>query len=108
LHTKVVMDTYPLTEGHLMLITNEHYVSSARVMNERVINDDLSGVLNFMAHIYEGYPLVIFEHGSGSQGQERVGGCGKICGPSNDHAHIHIVPALNPTTKAVVKISLFE
>lgn len=106
--TRVVMDTYPITQGHIMLITNEHFMSSAEAFNQKNIKNDLEGAVNWMSHIYEGYPLIIFEHGSGVQGQEKVHGCGRLCGPSNDHAHIHIMPAMNPRTKEIISISMDE
>lgn len=80
----IVSDAYPITRGHLLILSKKHLLSFGHASVE-----ERSEVVELVRRIAESFSglgccLVFFEHGNM---QENVSGK-----PSVDHAHIHIIP----------------
>jgi len=101
---RLLIDTYPITEGHVLLIPKEHFFSSSQAPSG-VVHYEMGHAVADLTASYPQTPIIYFEHGSGSQGDAHVVACGESCGPSNDHAHIHIMPSVKPETGEKVDIS---
>jgi diadenosine tetraphosphate (Ap4A) HIT family hydrolase len=79
----LLADMSPLTLGHLLLISNRHYISFGQV-----VSDYPDAVISALAEIFPRYQAsfgepVVMEHGSTS------GMAGSAC---ITHAHLHLLP----------------
>lgn len=88
----------PLALGHLLIATNEHFLSMATVPREyfpelRNLREDLGARLTAAFHFPQ---TILFEHGPSKH--DLKGGC------CVDHAHMHIMPVHLPSTRVVRKI----
>ena len=87
----VILDVAPISEGHLLLLTNEHLPSFASLPIGAIARADalLRYAADILEKVYEG-PVLAFEHGANGLGG-KAGGC-------IDHAHIHVLPKVAPLT----------
>jgi diadenosine tetraphosphate (Ap4A) HIT family hydrolase len=83
----IVPSVGPLTEGHVLVIPRQHYLSFRSLPGH--LHDDAVDVLNVVGTVVESCygPFVCFEHGS-------VGDSVISSGASTVHAHLHIVPCV--------------
>lgn len=81
----VMLDVAPISEGHLLLLTNDHVPSFASLPSGAIARADalLRYAVDILEKVYNG-PVLAFEHGSDGLGG-KAGGC-------IDHAHIHVMP----------------
>ncbi|MEU7859073.1 HIT family protein [Nonomuraea sp. NPDC049141] len=96
----VVLDTAPLAEGHLLIITDRHMPSLAGL--SKTERDELHAVKrDAESKLREVYgPITYFEHGAESF-TRHAGAC-------IDHAHLHLVPGdidMLPASLATTRIS---
>jgi diadenosine tetraphosphate (Ap4A) HIT family hydrolase len=79
----LLADLSPLTAGHLLLVSNDHYLSFGEVLNDHL--DEVQEVLErIFGHYAEAFgDPVVFEHGS-SRSMD-----GSAC---ITHAHLHLLP----------------
>ena len=75
-------DLSPLTAGHLLIVSQEHYNSFANAPR-CVIDHLMKALLYFSEDIFGGREITWFEHGAVF---ERTGGA------SISHAHLHLIP----------------
>jgi diadenosine tetraphosphate (Ap4A) HIT family hydrolase len=80
----ILYDTSPVVEGHVLLVTNEHYPSTAAV--PATVRQELQEILERAITAVEAAygEVTIFEHGAASS-VHNAGAC-------VDHAHLHLVP----------------
>jgi len=86
----------PLTLGHLLITSREHYISMAEIPKDqfdelRKLREDLGERLTKAFHLPQ---TVLFEHGPSKYGLK--GGC------CVDHAHLHIMPVSLPSAASIV------
>ncbi len=80
----VQIDIAPLCCGHILIVTNKHYLNFFELPNN--IKEDVIKLKNKIKEIYkEVYKadVLFFEHGSAKKG---------YAGSSIDHAHLHCIP----------------
>ncbi len=80
----IQVDISPLCLGHILIISNEHYLNFFELPNN--IKEDVIKLKNKIKEIYkEVYKIdvLFFEHGSAKIG---------YAGSSIDHAHLHCIP----------------
>ena len=77
----------PLSEGHLLLLTRDHYLNLSQIPS--VLFAELSLLISFLKKVltYTYGPTILFEHGPISE--SRKAGC------CITHAHIHLLPLKN-------------
>jgi diadenosine tetraphosphate (Ap4A) HIT family hydrolase len=80
----VALDTAPIVEGHLLLISNDHITSLAGNIHEAaaMLEDAKAAAENLVSEVYGDFTY--FEHGALSF-TRHAGAC-------VDHAHLHILP----------------
>ncbi|MBU0466381.1 MAG: HIT domain-containing protein [Nanoarchaeota archaeon] len=88
----------PLTLGHLLITSKEHYISMATIPEVqfdelRTLREKLGERLTSAFNLPQ---TVLFEHGPSKYALR--GGC------CVDHAHLHIMPVRLPSTRVVSKI----
>jgi diadenosine tetraphosphate (Ap4A) HIT family hydrolase len=87
----LTVDTSPISEDHLLLVTRKHYPSFAAATRDLKpeSEDKVREVLSRAEGFFPDKEILIFEHGVGQVEGETIhcGGCG-----STDHAHLHILP----------------
>lgn len=87
----LIPDIAPLTQDHLLLVTNTHISSFANIPQDT--HDEarmfVASTVAKMRDLHSKSEVVAFEHGVGTiEGQiVQCGSCGKT-----DHAHLHILP----------------
>lgn len=92
----VQVDISPLCLGHILIITNEHYLNFFETPKD-IKND----VINLKKKIKETYKkiyntdVLFFEHGSAQSG---------YAGTSIDHAHLHCIPYNNDISSTLEKL----
>ena len=80
----VQVDISPLCLGHILIITNEHYLNFIETSNE--IKKDVVKLKENIKKIYKevyNSDILFFEHGSAKTG---------YAGSSIEHAHLHCIP----------------
>lgn len=80
----VQVDISPLCLGHILIITNKHYLNFFETSNE--IKEDVIKLKENIKKIYKeiyNTDVLFFEHGSSKPG---------YAGASIDHAHLHCIP----------------
>ena len=78
----VTPDLAPLSEGHLLIVSQEHYNSFANA--PRDVRNSLMKMLEYLSEdIYRDSDITWFEHGAVFEGTG---------GASIDHAHLHVIP----------------
>ena len=80
----VQVDISPVCRGHILIITNEHYLNFFETSKD--IKDDVIKLKESIKRVYrEVYnsDVLFFEHGSAKSGE---------AGSSIDHAHLHAIP----------------
>jgi len=80
----VQVDISPLCLGHILIITNDHYLNFFKTSNE--IKKDTIKIKDKIKEIYKqvyNTDVLFFEHGSAQSG---------YAGASIDHAHLHCIP----------------
>ena len=80
----VQVDISPLCLGHILIITNDHYLNFFETPNN--IKEDVIKLKEDISKIYKeiyNTDILIFEHGSAKSG---------YAGASIDHAHLHCIP----------------
>lgn len=80
----VQVDIAPLCLGHILIITNNHYLNFFETSNE--IKEDVFQLKEIIKKIYKkiyNTDVLFFEHGSAKSG---------YAGASIDHAHLHCIP----------------
>lgn len=80
----VQVDISPLCLGHILIITNDHYLNFFEASNE--IKKDVIKIKDKIKEIYKqvyNAGVLFFEHGSAQSG---------YAGASIDHAHLHCIP----------------
>ena len=83
----VQVDISPLTIGHILIISNYHYLNFYEMPKE--IKDDVIKIKEKLKKIYKelyNTDVLFFEHGSAQSG---------YAGASIDHAHLHCIPYNN-------------
>jgi len=80
----LVSDAYPVTAGHLLMLSKEHLLSFGEMRLDALSR--LQGEIIKISEALRGIKskLIVFEHGN-----QNVNKSGK---PSVDHAHIHLIP----------------
>lgn len=92
----VIPDIAPLTDGHILIITNEHYTNFYSVPKE--IKEQVEILKNNIRKVFkEKYQsdTLFFEHGSLKSGE---------AGSSIEHAHLHAVPYSKPIKEKLDKL----
>lgn len=80
----VQVDISPLCLGHILIITNDHYLNFFETSNE--IKKDVIKIKDKIKEIYKqvyNADVLFFEHGSAQSG---------YAGASINHAHLHCIP----------------
>lgn len=80
----VAVDIAPLTLGHLLIITNDHYFNFYETSKE--IKEETIKVKEIIQRLFQEIyhkETIFFEHGSTKSGE---------AGASIDHAHLHVMP----------------
>lgn len=80
----VQVDISPLCRGHILIITNKHYLNFFETTNE--IKKEVKALKETIRKIYKdiyNMDTIFFEHGSAKPG---------YAGASIDHAHLHCIP----------------
>lgn len=80
----VIADISPLCLGHILIVTNKHYLNFWEIPKE--IKDEVIKLKDKIKEIYKqiyGTDVLFFEHGSAKSG---------YAGASIDHAHLHCIP----------------
>lgn len=80
----VQVDISPLCLGHILIITNNHYLNFFEIPNE--IKKDIIKLKENIKKVYKevyNTDVLFFEHGSAKSG---------YAGASIDHAHLHCIP----------------
>lgn len=83
----VQVDISPLTIGHILIISNYHYLNFYEMPKE--IKEDVIKIKEKLKIIYKNLyntDILFFEHGSAQSG---------YAGTSIDHAHLHCIPCFN-------------
>ena len=83
----VQVDISPLTIGHILIISNYHYLNFYEMPKE--IKEDVIKIKEKLKIIYKNLyntDILFFEHGSAQSG---------YAGTSIDHAHLHCIPYFN-------------
>ena len=91
-----VLDAFPVTQGHVMLMPRVHTTASSEIQDQIRLTQDAIRVFGFLRSLYPGIPLISFEHGSGYTHGKKILMCGSYCSAGNDHTHIHFLPAIHP------------
>lgn len=80
----VQVDISPLCRGHILIVTNEHYLNFYET--PKAIKDDVIKIKDCIKKVYKevyNSDVLFFEHGSAKSGE---------AGSSIDHAHLHAIP----------------
>lgn len=103
----VAVDISPLTLGHLLIITNDHYFNFYET--ESVIKEETIQIKEIIKNIFQDIyhsETLFFEHGSTTSG---------TAGSSIDHAHLHAIPCkmdlkevLDKTLGASIECDIFS
>ena len=80
----VIVDISPLCKGHILIISNKHYLSflQADKKVKKEVYKLKTNIINVYKNVY-GCDVLFFEHGPSKT--NNAGGC-------IDHAHIHCIP----------------
>lgn len=97
----VKVDISPLCIGHILIITNDHYLNFFEVPNK--IKKDIIKIKEKITSVYKevyNTDVLFFEHGSAIEGD---------AGSSIDHAHLHCIPykfSINEEVNKLLKNSV--
>lgn len=97
-HVFVTPDISPISEGHYLIITWEHYCNFASAPQK--VRNSFYNALRFICEkIYKSNDFLLFEHGSTNV---------KKSGNSIDHAHIHVIKGKKSILNEVKTQNLFS
>ena len=93
----LVSDLAPVVSGHLLAVTNGHFLSSQQASQE--LDEDISGTIHSWLNSYSQYfpDYVWMEHGSAIASSN---------GSCIDHAHIHFFPKWREEATTLIESDL--
>lgn len=103
---RVFLDTFPITEGHVLAIPNFTYKAFRDYPDQTCLIEDILSIIKVQSALYPWSDIVVFEHGDGVINGQEIAACGEVC--SVHHAHIHIMPCVSPIKPEMAVIRDFD